>query len=443
MFASLLAATITASGLAETAAALELSLFVDRPPTSWESSKNSTGAKHEPGYGCLIGAFLDLDNENDKTYRDEQGKVRRLPEPFEQMAKRRHASYFFYLGYGHKLPLDWVVALSRRGKIVHVALEPNNGLEYVRDDEYLNNLAENLAAVGGPVFLRFASEMNGPWVKYHGDPKEYTEKFQLVAKIMHKKAPNVAMVWCPYTTPTRPIKSYYPGDEAVDWVGVNFYSVTYHNQRKSEPAFQIPPTDKLDWIYDRYSKKKPIMIGEYGAAHFSALEGKSVSDFASGSIRALYRALPRRYPRVKAINYFNGNNLPLSHRKNNNYAVTQDKVALAAYRDAIDHPYFLESLPEIMSPAAVRAKLVPMPLVSGQTLSGTVSVSAWAKVHRGPYSIAILLDGKKVGTSNGLADWTIKVPTEDFPNGRTNMTLKLLKNSKVVATRSMPVKIQN
>ena len=36
--------------------------------------------------------------------------------------------------------------------------------------------------------------------------------------------------------PQSNIASFYPGDDAVDWVGVNIYSVTYFNQDKKQPA---------------------------------------------------------------------------------------------------------------------------------------------------------------------------------------------------------------
>src|SRR5690606_9868459 len=125
------------------------------------------------------------------------------------------------------------------GRYVHIAFEPNDGLDKVKDDEYLREFADDLAATKAPIFLRYASEMNGDWVKYHGDPELYREKFRLVSKVMKERAPNVAMVWCPFSTPVGSIPDYYPGDEWVDWVGVNIYSVTYLNQNLDLPAAHI------------------------------------------------------------------------------------------------------------------------------------------------------------------------------------------------------------
>ena len=59
---------------------------------------------------------------------------------------------------------------------------------------YLHEFARAARDSKTPIFLRYASEMNGEWVPYHGDPKAYIEKFRLVARVMHAEAPNVAMV---------------------------------------------------------------------------------------------------------------------------------------------------------------------------------------------------------------------------------------------------------
>lgn len=307
-------------------------------------------AKFEPASGCYLGAFIDFDLTLDRPYVDQNGRTRQCPTGFEEVVGKPHAMYFFYMGYGVPLPLDWVCYLRDKGKFVHIALEPNQGLDKVRDDEYLRNLADTLRMSEAKVFLRFASEMNGNWVRYHGNPKLYVEKFRLVARVMRERAPNVAMVWCPYATPTSNIPSYYPGDDAVDWVGVNLYNVTHNNNDRSKPAGHISPLDLLRYVYDRYSACKPIMICEYGVTHRSATMATPVSEFAQNRIITLYRALATKYTRVKAINYFNGNNMDaVPHRAFNDYSVTNDPIVLAAYRRAIDSPHFLTAPPGVIA----------------------------------------------------------------------------------------------
>jgi len=309
-------------------------------------SSNGSKALFEPDEGCYLGAYVDLDPSLKDIYKDANGKVHRLPGEFEKLAGKSHAMYFFYMGYGTKTPIDWLKRLAKEGKFVHIALEPNEGLGKVKDDQYLHDMARDIKASGAKVFLRFASEMNGAWPVYGGDPGAYIVKFQMVAKVMHDEAPNVAMVWCPYTTPKATVEEYYPGDEAVDWVGVNMYSVTYFSQDKSKPARKVRPADMLKFVYNHFAAKKPMMICEYGATHYSKVDDKNESEFAVSCIDELYSELRTQFKRIKAINYFNTNNMLLGHRKNNDYSLTGDPQVMAAYGKAIADPYFLSAIPK-------------------------------------------------------------------------------------------------
>lgn len=454
--ASIICAASLSSTLAESQ---NLGLYIDRKPTANEASKNYTSAKYEPRFGCYLGAFIDLDSSNESTYLDRVGKTRRLPNPFETATGKIHATYFYYMGYGSRLAYDWISKLGNEGKIVHIALEPNNGLEYVRDDNYLRELAEGLAATNVPIFIRFASEMNGPWVKYHGNPKLYKEKFRLVSQTMKKYAPNVAMVWCPYTTPSSQIKPYYPGDDVVDWVGVNMYSVTYFDQDPKKPAKQIHPVEMLDYVYETYSAKKPIMIGEYGATHWSALEQKSTRGFAQKTIQALYTALPRKYPRVKCINYFNGNNLELDHRKNNNYAVTQDAPTLKTYKSVIEDPFYLSYVADTngfpqSNPYAIPVSgnaptgldllpIMPLPAQNKQVVSGPVMFSGWYKDHSGNTSLRFKIDGATFHFGETKDNWKVEVDTTRVKNGPHTIDLLAQRDGKTIASKSIQIIVQN
>ena len=255
--------------------------------------------------------------------------------------------YFFYLGYGRPVPMGWVTRLAEQHKFVHIALEPNDGLHAVKDDDYLRQLADDLAQSGAKVFLRFASEMNGDWTVYHGNPRLYREKFRLVASVMRKRAPNVAMVWCPFGGPlawscTRCTNAYYPGDDVVDWVGVNIYNVVHHDNNPHRNATNERPRDLLSYVYRNYAVHKPIMICEYGVTHHSATQNSDCPDYAIDKINSLYGDLPTKFPRVKCINYFDGNNMSfVDTRPYNDYCVTNDPQVLAAYSKAISSKYYL------------------------------------------------------------------------------------------------------
>lgn len=288
--------------------------------------------KFEPVKGAYLGAYVIQDKLID-------GSMTK----FNELTGKKHASFFRYVGYGQPFPTEWVEEVKAVGAVPHIAFEPNKGLQQVKDDAYLRNFAREAKKAGVPIFLRYASEMNGTWAAYSGDPELYIEKWRLVHDVFEEEAPNVAMVWTVFTFPQKTITKYYPGDEYVDWVGVNIYNVVYHNNNIKERAEQEDPLELLSYVYNLYSNRKPIQISEYGVTHYTITDNKEYADFAVSKIKRMYNGLRKKYPRVKAIFYFDVNNVAfgVQGRQINNYSVIDHPKVLAAYKEVISHDYFL------------------------------------------------------------------------------------------------------
>jgi len=292
-------------------------------------------AKYEPPEGTYLGAYVYQDTLINGDMKE-----------FNRLTGKKHASFFRYVGYGQPLPQNWIEQLKEVGAAAHIAWEPNEGLDKVKDDEYLRGFARKLKETGIPVFLRFASEMNGDWTAYSGDPKKYIEKWRLVHDVMEEEAPNVMMVWTVFTFPQSTILKFYPGDEYVDWVGVNIYNVVYHNDNIKHRADHEDPLELLDYVYNNFSRRKPIQISEYGATHYTTTDGKYYVDFAIQKITRMYNGIKTKYPRVKSIFYFDVNNLVNAPegRRINNYSITDDERILKTYSELIKDPHFLSDV---------------------------------------------------------------------------------------------------
>lgn len=161
--------------------------------------------------------------------------------------------------------------------------------------------------------------MNGTWTHYSGDPDLYIEKWKLIHKVMEEEAPNVMMLWNVFTMPEYTIEEFYPGDEYVDYVGVNIYNVLYHNDKLEVNSDFEDPFQLLDYVYNVYSARKPIVIGDFGATNYNVTDGLHHVDFAIEKITRMYKHIPHLYPRVKFIYYFDVNNLvnaPEGRKKN-------------------------------------------------------------------------------------------------------------------------------
>jgi len=419
-----------------------LALTYQRPADEARLRRYFTGRRLEPLYGAYIGAFIDRENGVSDGYMDENFQSHKDCGEFNQRIGRDHALFFEYMRYGRPFPTRWTDHLRRYHAAAQLVLSPES-LEEVQDDAYLHTLARQAYRSGVPIFLRFAGEMNGDWVPYHGNPALYVQKFRLVARVFHEETDNVAMVWCVNDVPEEEIPRYFPGDDAVDWVGVNFYSVLYNNNDRSHPAWWRNPADSLRFVYKTYAARHPIMIGEWAATHKGRADMVSRPDFAVTKIGQLYSALPRLYPRVKAVSWLSMNNLQYAEpgRQLNDYSLLEDERVAAQYAQMISSPYFLDHV-SLDEPAMAEVEVAP--LDNGVTFSGRVTLSAWARAYEENPRVAYWLAGRKMAVSStpGAHEWTLD--TRALPNGPTTLLAQVLDSQgKVACQQTVRVVIQN
>lgn len=386
--------------------------YRDRAASADELSQFYTGAKAEPLYGCYIGVNCFQDPFVDRSF-----------ESFCKKTGKQHALLYNYARYCRID--DYLLSMTKPGgPWLQAACEPDCGLQAVQPGAALENWARSLGALKRPLFLRWGSEMNGDWVRWHGNPSQYIQKWRLVHDAMERLAPNVVMVWCPNATPVPQIDRYYPGDQYVDWVGVNSYVVAIHNNDPGQSAAHENPADLFSYIYRTYAARKPMMICETGVTHHSLALGRPDYAFAKARIGQLYGCLPRLYPRLKAICYYDVNNLKgtATGRPFNNYLLTDNAQVLDAYRRAIAPGYFL---------SGVQGRSGSLPpyterLADGQTLQGMVHVSAWAKSWVIAPVVQYKLDGQVLAHSETCGTYDYQLDCSQLRPGPHTLTLTML-----------------
>lgn len=210
---------------------------------------NGAGTLLPPSGRTWFGMNLDWGNQSISDVTDEIGVtpatwVQFVRFPLDDAARANLAGFFEQVGAagGHGL----------------VTLEPHDGLAAVTA-EAAGELAALLTAAwdeqGVATFVRFAHEMNGSWYPWAQQPTAYVDAFRLVADAIHTGTPASAMVWAPndgagypftggpygagpdspelasldtdgdgaLTRADDPYAPYWPGDDAVDWVGMSAY----------------------------------------------------------------------------------------------------------------------------------------------------------------------------------------------------------------------------
>ena len=246
------------------------------------------------------------------------------PVGFENLAGKHLAIALWYADWSTNFQnsVGYVISqyLKPAGRVIEVGWMPSQAsLDDIINgvwDSYLRQWFTDAQSLGEPIFLRFASEMNGNWVGWDGwhnggsvstalgwqATAKYKQAWQHVYGIA-RQAPacNVAFVWAPnYESAPDPGSSgseyawndwrnYYPGDAYVDWVGIDLYDFEGQD-----------PGDSIEPFYEEYAAQKPIMLAET-AGHTDPAVGADKVRYMG----QLFDAMETEYPRLKAFVWFN------------------------------------------------------------------------------------------------------------------------------------------
>lgn len=276
-------------------------------------------AMHEPGEGVLLGAWLEPNSHL-------------TPRCFAEHMQKEHAIFAYELTLGDELPFMFIIHALAAGAAPLFYLHPMPDMYNEIPVEALVELARALGEYNEPMFLAFF-------------PLEQTQcmaagtfisTFRVARIIFRVYAPQVAFVWVPpggdaFATPSHP---FYPGHDAVDWVGIGALTLRTYD---SEP---VCPTEILTPFHHNFARYKPIMLLPLGISHFSRARYVYYIDEKIQEIAYVFGALPG-FPRVKAVVYrealrFGPNRDAL--------ALTWECELIAAYTRAVAGPYFLSTI---------------------------------------------------------------------------------------------------
>lgn len=267
-------------------------------------------------------------------------------EGFEADAGKKVSSLLYYLGWYLGAWADvtrQLDVIDPVGMNIHVTWEPNlkgnkDPLAAIlsgSEDAIIDDFAMQSKNWGKPFFLRFGHEMNGNWYGWGGantgqNGQKYIDAWRYVwNRFQAVGNTNAVWVWCPNadSVPDEPWNAhdnYYPGDDYVDWVCVDFYGLMWGDQF---------PLNAIDKVY-HHTAAKPMMIGETAAA--------DCGNYAAGTtmtkdqwIDNLFNAMADR-PAVRAFFWFNVN-------KEADWRISScpNPAARDAYRAGVANPKYV------------------------------------------------------------------------------------------------------
>jgi hypothetical protein len=176
-------------------------------------------------------------------------------------------------------------------------------------DSYIAQFATEARNWGHPFFLRPNWEMNGSWFPWSelangNSPGQYIAAWRHIHDIFGAVgATNATWVWCPYAETEKrlkkaPLKALYPGNGYVDWTCLDAYNWG-RNAVNPKPwrSFDELISPAYREVTKKVAPKKPLMLGEFATSPYGGHK--------AAWIRQMFERLPRDYPRIRALIYFN------------------------------------------------------------------------------------------------------------------------------------------
>lgn len=251
-----------------------------------------------------------------------------------------------------------------------------------RHDRQIAATAATIKTLGGRVILRPYWEFNHAdnglgAANYGGDHDQFIAAWQRTHALFFAdsgrweelgidgspvEADNVRFSWTPGNARPNSVvagvdedyRPYYPGDEYVDWIGIDSY--TGNRMVYFDEVF-APPTQLVDWYAEYAPVGKPMTIGEIGIRPQATYPNRSPTRaewFADA------QAALKDMPMIKLFSYFDVSNgrhpLAESYQVDapGGSAADSAQSALAAYVKLANDPHFLQRADSTQAPATAR-----------------------------------------------------------------------------------------
>lgn len=254
---------------------------------------------------------------------------------FESRVGKKVKNYVTFTHWGNENQFPSHLALTTRdaGKILVIFweamdynasyLQSNFSYDAINGgawDEYIASFAQSAAAYAGPVILIPFEEMNGDWSPWSitlnsNNAVKHITAYRRIRN-MFRNAPNVKFAWVVNNDAVPDIadnqfENFYPGDEYVDYVGVNGFNFG-------------SPWQTFDQIFkDALNRlalyKKPLYIFSMASA-----EGAQKAAWIKN---ALGEELPK-HPEVRGWMWFN-------EKKERDWRVWSDAESLDAFKASL------------------------------------------------------------------------------------------------------------
>jgi hypothetical protein len=250
-----------------------------------------------------------------------------------------------------------------------------------KEDAAIKQWAQAAKAWGRPFFFGPWWEMNGAWFAWGRSPDFVAAWRHFHDVVVAQGATNVTWTWIanavwsdPESNPT----PYYPGNEYVDWVGIDSYNWGLNPAQPDKwrnPEQTLTPT--LSIVNELTGGKKPVAIVEEASSEF----GGNKADW----IREMLTTYVPHHPEIQAYLWFNRNTERNEAHKD--WMIETSVTAQQSFRKAIQSGIYVSApvdLPNLTK--------VPPPSPGSPDPPQVADLSDAGEIATGP-DVAVAPDG--------------------------------------------------
>jgi hypothetical protein len=261
-------------------------------------------AMYEPAAGCYLGAIPDGGMKD-----------------FENRTGKKHAVYAAAWHLDGEYPGTWML------QCIAAQATP---LIFIHSGKMgfstwaVRQAAQKLGEYNIPLFVAFE-----PFNR-ENSAAAYTLHYRYARAVFMEYAPLAAFVWL--TDADADSGAYYPGHDAVDWVGLRVMA------EWEQDGFFPDIKGALETFYRRYHWDKPVMLAPAGICHFSERDYVYRIPEAADELRSLYEDIRYHFPRVKMVAYMD------KQTNGGDFSVSNERALLDVYRQSVSDRYFLSAV---------------------------------------------------------------------------------------------------
>lgn len=273
--------------------------------------------------------------------------------------RRRPAAAMWFTRFGQAFPFpgQLVQYLAGQGMVAQITWEPWGAHDEPialaaivagQWDSYIDSWGAAAAALDLPLMLRFGHEFNGNWYPWSlsangqaGAGAIYAAAFRrVVTRMRAAGASKVQFVWC-YNNQSTPTQSWndpttaYPGDDVVDWIGIDGYNFGTSQSWSRWTRFSDVFAQAVS-LAGQIAPHKPVILAEMGCSETGGDKAAWITQMAADLTHM---------PSVRAITWFDT-------LKETSWQLTSSDASWLAAIEALHQPQFRSNAAALLAVAA-------------------------------------------------------------------------------------------